>query len=165
MNNSLNWKKGIRPFLPLLQWMIVKYSHSWYDIRIPTINIHIHTTSRPHSFLDSEINQSFKDNFGKVWIIVVFTVSDFVLGDLFSHILASSLRCFRSRKSQSNTELQTPENNLNYQDLDITKMNAPENYESLTMNVVSNGEESENDPTYAQLSTTRDDENNYQALT
>jgi hypothetical protein len=92
-------------------------------------------------------------------------VSDFVLGDLFSHILASSLRCFRSRKSQSNTELQTPENNLNYQDLDITKMNAPENYESLTMNVVSNGEESENDPTYAQLSTTRDDENNYQALT
>ncbi|CAB3988512.1 B-cell receptor CD22 isoform X1 [Paramuricea clavata] len=114
--------------------------------------------------VDSEINQSFKDDFGKVWI-VVFSVSGFVVGVLFSHILACFLRRFRSRKSQSNPELQTPEDNTNYQNLDITKMNAPENCESLTMNVVSNGEGSENDPTYAQLNTIRNDENNYQALT
>ena len=58
-----------------------------------------------------------------------------------------------------------------YQELDLTKMNAEDNYQSLRVNAASNNAASNNaasnddDSTYTELSKTRDVEDNYQSLT
>ena len=52
-----------------------------------------------------------------------------------------------------------------YQELDLTKMNKEDNYQSLRVNAASNDAANDHDSTYTELSKTRDVENNYQSLT
>ena len=84
-------------------------------------------------------------------------VSGFILGILFSYIVSCSRRrWFRNR----NHEPKTSEVDTTYQELDLTKMNTQDNYQSLRVNAAN-----DEDSTYTELSKTRDVENNYQSLT
>jgi hypothetical protein len=100
-----------------------------------------------------------------VWHIIVSLVSGFIIGILFSYIISSSRSHCRwfsgSRNPERNPEPQPTEVDTTYQELDLSKMNTPDNYESLRVNVASNDDNS----TYTDLSKTRDEENNYQSLT
>ncbi|CAB4045873.1 Hypothetical predicted protein, partial [Paramuricea clavata] len=74
---------------------------------------------------------------------------------------------YQNRKPQSNPEKQTTEVDTTYQELDLSKMNTEENYQSLSVNAESNdaANDHDEDSTYTELSKTRDVENNYQSLT
>ena len=75
--------------------------------------------------------------------------------DLFSSIVwCSHRRWFRNKKPGQNLEPQKTEVDTTYQELDITKMNKEDNYQSLRVNAAGNDEES----TYTELNKTRDDE-------
>ncbi|CAB3986173.1 ---NA--- [Paramuricea clavata] len=105
-----------------------------------------------------------------VWHIVVFLVSGIMIGTLLSYIVFCSRRKFRSRKPQSKPEPKTTEVDTTYQELDLSKMNTEDNYQSLRVNAASlydAGNQTANDEesTYTELSKTRDVENNYQSLT
>jgi peptidoglycan/LPS O-acetylase OafA/YrhL len=63
-----------------------------------------------------------------VWHIVVTLVSGFILGILFSYIVSCSRRrWFRNR----NPEPKTTGVDTTYQELDLSKMNTEDNYQSL----------------------------------
>jgi hypothetical protein len=105
-----------------------------------------------------------------VWHIVVFLVSGIMIGTLLFYIVFCSRRKFRSRKPQSKPEPKTTEVDTTYQELDLSKMNTEDNYQSLRVNAASlydAGNQTANDEesTYTELSETRDVENNYQSLT
>jgi predicted histidine transporter YuiF (NhaC family) len=103
-----------------------------------------------------------------VWHIVVTLVSGFILGILFSYIVSySRCRWFRNRKPElRNPETKTTEADTTYQELDLSKMNTEDNYQSLRVNAaVCNDATNDDDSTYTQLSKTRDVEDNYQSLT
>ena len=71
-------------------------------------------------------------------------------------------------KIQTNPEAETVEADTTYQQLDLTKMNKEDNYQSLIMNrnTSSNNAESFGDDfTYTELNKVRDVENDYQSLT
>jgi hypothetical protein len=91
-------------------------------------------------------------------------VSGIIIGILFSYIVSCSRRQFTSKKPQPNPKLQT-EVDTTYQELDLTKMNAEDNYQSLRVNAASNDAANDDDSTYTELNKTRDVENNYQSLT
>ena len=90
-----------------------------------------------------------------------------IIGVLLSYIvLCSHRRWFGKRKPKRNPDHQPTEVDSTYQELDVSKMNQEDNYQSLRgnvarMNDVTNDDES----TYTELSKTRDVENNYQSLT
>ena len=93
-----------------------------------------------------------------------------MIGILLSYIVFCSRRKFRSRKPQSKPEPKTTEVDTTYQELDLSKMNTEDNYQSLRVNAASlydAGNQTANDEesTYTELSETRDVENNYQSLT
>ena len=93
-------------------------------------------------------------------------MSGIIIGILLSYIVTCSRRKFRSREPQSNPQAQTTEVDTTYQELDLTKMNKEENYQSLRVNAASNdAAANDDDSTYTQLSKTRDVEDNYQSLT
>ena len=98
-----------------------------------------------------------------VWHTVVTLVSGFILGILFSYIVSCSRRrWFRNRKP----EPKTTEVDTTYQELDLSKMNTEDNYQSLRVNAERNdAAANDDDSTYTELSKTRDVENNYQSLT
>ena len=99
------------------------------------------------------------------WYIVVVTlVSGIIVGILFTNIVSCTRRQFRRTKPQPNPELQT-EVDTTYQELDLAKMNAEDNYQSLRVNSASNEASNNDDSNYAELSQIRDVENNYQSLT
>ncbi|CAB4023289.1 B-cell receptor CD22-like [Paramuricea clavata] len=101
-----------------------------------------------------------------VWHIVVTLVSGFILGILFSYIASCSRRrWFNNRKPERNSEPKTTEVDTTYQELDLSKMNTEDNYQSLSVNAASNDVANDDDSTYTQLSKTRDVEDNYQSLT
>jgi MFS superfamily sulfate permease-like transporter len=104
-----------------------------------------------------------------VWHIVVSLVSGIIIGILLSYIVFCSRRKFRSRKPQSNPEPKTTEADTTYQELDLSKMNTEDNYQSLRVNAASydagNGAGNDDDSTYTDLNKTRDVEDNYQSLT
>jgi hypothetical protein len=93
-------------------------------------------------------------------MVVVILVSGMIIGILLSYIVFCSRRKFRSRKPQSNPEPKATEVDTTYQELDLSKMNTEDNYQSLRVNAA-NDEEA----TYTELSKTRDVEDNYQSLT
>ena len=102
------------------------------------------------------------------YIIVILLVSGIVIGVLLSYIVqCSHRRWFRNRKLKRNPDQQPSEADSTYQELDLSKMNQEDNYQSLRGNValrindVTNDDES----TYTELSKTRDVEDNYQSLT
>ena len=97
-----------------------------------------------------------------LWHIVISLVSGIIIGILLSYIVSCSLRrWFRNRKPERNLEPRTSEVDTTYQELDLTKMNKEDNYQSLRVNVASN----DDDATYTELNKTREEENNYQSLT
>jgi hypothetical protein len=105
-----------------------------------------------------------------VWHIVVTLVSGIIIGILFSYIVwYSHRRWCRNRTPDRNPEPKITEADTTYQELDLTKLNAEENYQSLKVNNVSYdaGKRAANDDdsTYTELSKIRDMENNYQSLT
>ena len=94
-------------------------------------------------------------------IIFVSVFSGFVVGVLFSYLVSFSRRKFQSRKQQSSPAPQPSETDTTYQELDLSKMNQEDNYQSLRVNSACNDEES----AYTELNKTRDAEDNYQSLT
>ncbi|CAB4010349.1 neuronal cell adhesion molecule isoform X1 [Paramuricea clavata] len=96
---------------------------------------------------------------GAEWYIVVVTlVSGIIIGILLSYIVSCSRRKFRRTQPQSNHEPKTTEADTTYQELDLTKLNTEDNYQSLRVNA-------EEESTYTDLNQTRDVEDNYQSLT
>ena len=105
---------------------------------------------------------------GTEWHIVVVTlVPGIIVGVLLSYIVQCSYRrCFRNRKPKQNPNQQPTEADSTYQELELSKMNKEDNYQSLRGNVARiNDVTNDDDSTYTELSKTRDVENNYQSLT
>ncbi len=97
---------------------------------------------------------------------MVILVSGIIIGILFSYIVSRSRRrWFRNRKPERNLEPQPTEVDTTYQELDLTKMNTEDNYQSLRVNAASNDAGNDDDSTYTELNKTKDVENNYQSLT
>ena len=97
---------------------------------------------------------------------MVSVVSGIFIGLFLAYILLCvRRRWFRNRKSKRNPEPQKSEADTTYQELDLTKMNTEENYQSLRVNAASNDVANDDDSTYTELNKTRDVENNYQSLT
>ena len=101
------------------------------------------------------------------YIIVISLVSGIIVGILLSHIVqCSRSRWFRNRKAKQNPDQQPAEADSTYQELDLSKMNKEDNYQSLRGNVARiNDVTNDDDSTYTELSKTRDVEDNYQSLT
>ena len=96
---------------------------------------------------------------------MVSLVSGIIIGIFLSYIVSCSRRKFRSRNPQSNPEPQPTEVDTTYQELDLSKMNTEDNYQSLRVNGASIDAANDDDSTYTELNKTRDVENNYQSLT
>ena len=116
------------------------------------------------------LNKACIDNTtsGTEWYItVVALVSGIIVGILVSYIAyCSRRRWFKNRKSKRNPDQQPTEADSNYQDLDLSKMNQEDNYQSLRGNVARiNDVTNDDDSTYTEMSKTRDVENNYESLT
>ena len=94
-------------------------------------------------------------------------VSGFIVGILVSYIAwCFHRRWFRNRKPKRNPDQQPTEADSTYQELDLSKMNKEDNYQSLRENVARiNDVTNDHESTYTELSKTRDVENNYQSLT
>ena len=98
---------------------------------------------------------------------MISLVCGIIIGALLSYIVQCSHRRWcRKRKPKRNPYEQRTEADSTYQELDLSKMNQEDNYQSLRENVarindVTNHDESN----YTELSKTRDVEDNYQSLT
>ena len=119
-------------------------------------------------FLYLEKSSSGDTSSGKEWyIIVIFFVSGFIAGVLLSYIVwCSRRRWFRKRKPKRTLNEQPTEADSTYQELDLSKMNQEDNYQSLRGNVTRiNDVTNDDESTHTELSKTRDVEDNYQSLT
>ena len=101
------------------------------------------------------------------YIIVVTLVCGIITGVLLSYIVwCSHRRWFRKRKPKGKPDEQPTEADSTYQELDLSKMNQEDNYQSLRGNVARiNDVTNDDESTYTGLSKTRDVEDNYQSLT
>ena len=99
--------------------------------------------------------------------VVVFVV---FIGIISYIICFSGCRCFKSRKPKRNIESRTSEVDQTYQELDLTKMDREDNYQSLTHKNTRGQSKfekpaTEDDPTYQQLDLSKmNTEDNYQSL-
>ncbi len=97
----------------------------------------------------------------EAWHIVVSLLSGIIIGLFLAYIVLSAYRrWFRNGKPEQNPEPQTTEADTTYQELDLSKMNTEDKYQSLRGNTASN----DDDITYTELNTAKDVENNYQSL-
>ncbi|CAB3980049.1 matrix-remodeling-associated 5 [Paramuricea clavata] len=88
---------------------------------------------------------------GTVWyMVVVILVSGIIIGILFCYIVLCFRRKFRSRKPQSNPEPKATEVDTSYQELDLSKMNTEDNYQSLR----NRGPQSNPEPKATEVDTT-----------
>ena len=69
---------------------------------------------------------------------MVSLVAGFIPGFLFSYIVVWSHRRFGKRKPRSKPEPETAKDNSVYQELDLTKMNSGDSYQSLRGNDAKN---------------------------
>ena len=118
------------------------------------------------SFVDKSSSGDNKS--GTEWhIVVISLVCGIIIGVLLSYIVwCSHGRWFRKRKPKRNPDEQPTEADSTYQELDLSKMNQEDNYQSLRGNVATIDDVTNNDEsTYTELSKTRDVEDNYQSLT
>ena len=115
------------------------------------------------------------------YIVVISSVSGIIIGILFSYVFFRFYRrCLRNKnreaqvinlstrnKNLTNPEAETNEADSTYQELDLTKMNQEDNYQSLDMKgnteIYDAGDRDES--TYTKLDSVRDAENNYESLT
>ncbi|XP_028413713.1 opioid-binding protein/cell adhesion molecule homolog [Dendronephthya gigantea] len=99
---------------------------------------------------------------GTEWYIIVVTlVSGIIIGIILSFVV------FRVRKSRklTNSEPSKFPVDTTYQELDLTKMNKEDNYQSLRVNAARNDGKNDDESNYAELNKTREVENSYQSLT
>ena len=99
---------------------------------------------------------------------MIVLISGIIVGILLSYIVqCSRRRWFRNKKPKRNPDQQPTEVDSTYQELDPSRMNKEDNYQSLKGNVARINEATNVDDTenYTELSKTRDAENNYQSLT
>ena len=104
----------------------------------------------------------------KEWYITVVTlVCGIIIGVLLSYIVCCShRRWFRKRKPKGKPDKQPTEAYSTYQELDLSKMNQEDDYQSLRGNVARiNDVTNDDESTYTKFSKTRDVEDNYQSLT
>ena len=80
-------------------------------------------------------------------------------------MLCARRRWFTNRKSEQDVKPGTTEDDTTYEELDLTKMNTEDNYQSLRVDAAINNVTNEDDLNYTTLSQSRDVENNYQSLT
>ena len=118
----------------------------------------------------SFVGKACPDNMpsGTEWYIIVVTlVCGIIIGVLLTYIAqCSHRRWFRKRKPKGNPDEQPTEADSTYQELDLSKMNQEDNYQSLRGNVARiNDVTNDDESTYTELSKTRDVEENYQSLT
>ena len=97
---------------------------------------------------------------------MVSLVCGIIIGVLLTYIAQCSYRrWFRKRKPKRNPDEQPTEADSTYQELDLSKMNQEDNYQSLRGNVARiNDATNDDESTYTELSKTRDAEDNYQSL-
>ena len=115
--------------------------------------------------LDLDEASSNDTSCGTEWYVIVVTlVVGIIMGILFSYIVSCCRRKFGSRKPHSCPEPRACEVDSTYQELDVTKLNTEDNYQSLTVDVAINNVAHDDDSNYTALSKTRDVENNYQSL-
>ena len=94
---------------------------------------------------------------------MVILVSGIIIGIVISFIV---LRFRRRWFETRNPNPKATEVDPTYQELDLTKMNTEDNYQSLRVNAASNEAGCGDDSTYTELNKAdRNDENNYQSLT
>ena len=126
-------------------------------------------------------SEESKDCRFECYIVVISSVSGIIIGILFSYVFFRFYRrCLRSKnreaqvinlstrnKNLTNPEAETNEADSTYQELDLTKMNQEDNYQSLDMKgnteIYDAGDRDES--TYTELDSVRDAENNYESLT
>ena len=96
-------------------------------------------------------------------------MSGIIIGLFLAYILLCSRRRWFRNRTQRHVEPRTTEVDSTYQELDLTKINKEDDYESLRVhaanNAASNVAENDEDSIYTELNKTRDVENNYQSLT
>ena len=90
---------------------------------------------------------------------MVSLLSGIMIGILLSYIVFCFRRKFKSTKTQLDSEPEATQHDPTYQELDLTRMNTEDNYQSLR------GNANDDDSTYTELNKTRDVENIYQSLT
>ena len=116
------------------------------------------------------------------YIAVISTVSGTIIGILFSYIFSCSRRrCLRNKNREpqvinlstrnkilTNKETETNEADPTYQELDLTKVNQEDNYQSLVLKgntEINDAGDRDDATTYTELENVRDAENNYESLT
>ena len=146
---------------------------SVHDLNI--ICLHLH-----NSFSDKVTSKECSAGCFEWYIMVITLVSGIIIGVLLSYlVLCSRRRWSRNKNPQTQTieldtrnkilknrELETIEADSTYQQLDLTKMNKEDNYQSLVMKgyTSKNDDGNDDDSTYTELTKVRDVENNYQSL-
>ena len=115
------------------------------------------------------------------YIVVISTVSGTIIGIFFSYIFSCSRRrCLRNKNHEAqvinlstrnkiltNKETETNEGDPTYQELNLTKMNQENNYQSLDMKGntdINDAGDRDDATTYTELDNVRDAENNYESL-
>ena len=101
--------------------------------------------------------------------VVVSLVSGIIIGVLVAYIAwCSHRRWCKNRKPEHHEQSpqQPAEAESTYQELDLSKMNTEDNYQSLRGNVsrINDAVNNDDDSSYTELNKIRDAENNYQSL-
>ena len=94
-------------------------------------------------------------------------VSGIIIGIFVAYIAwCSHRRWFTKRKPEQSPDQQPAEAESTYQELDLSKMNTEDNYQSLSGNIsrIDDAVNNDDDSTYTELNKIRDVENNYQSL-
>ena len=103
-----------------------------------------------------------------VWHVVLSLVSGIIIGVFITNVVSYYCRKYRSKESQSDPAAGTTEIDANYQELDLTKINTEDNYQSLThgkSQPFPEPETAETDSTYQQLDLTKmNEEYDYESL-
>ena len=95
---------------------------------------------------------------------MVTLVAGIIIGIILSYAVFRVRR--KNRKPQlSSSQISTLQADKMYQELDLTKMNTEDNYQSLRGNAARNDGVNDDESNYTELNRTRDVENNYQYLT
>ena len=108
------------------------------------------------------------NNCGTKWYVVVGSMmSGIIIGLFLAYILlCARRRWFTIKKPERHVRPGTTEVDSTYQELDLTKINKEDNYQSLRVTAASNDAANNGDDSdYTELSKTREAEKNYQSLT
>lgn len=135
----------------------------WNGNKIPpSISITIFSTNKQftHVYLWSYLVSEESESSEKEWLIAVSALSSITVGLCLAYCIFLYVRR-RGLKSRREAELTEQAENTTYQELDVTRMNAAENYQSLN---ISEPEQSGSTYQALDLSKMNTVEENYQSL-